>query len=207
MLVLDLKTHNGICETSRRFIQGRSAYVYRSACVYPNYGFHAAKNLSALCCAVSGQLQCEAFHLHGSVTHHGFRTAGLSGELAGHRSLSPGAKQQALSHGHSQPSFPQHSCGSERDTGLAHLFRFCSSSDRYRQKALLQRIVSRGPRQYSLYLRCHNDRPCVSPSSPGHTSGRPRGQFVFIPCWICEAIYQALSTSPTEYSTKSTLWI
>ena len=48
MLVLDLKTDSGICEPSRILSQGRSAHVFRPACVHPGHGLHAVENLSAL---------------------------------------------------------------------------------------------------------------------------------------------------------------
>jgi len=177
MPVLDLKTHSGICKSSRRFSQGRSAYVFRPACVYPSHGLHAIENLSALRGEIPGQLQREAVHLHGSVPHHGFCTTGLSREPAGHRGLPPGAKQQTLSHGHPQQGFPQHPGGSERNAGLAHLRRFCPLFDRHRQEALPQGTLGRGTKEHGLCPGCHDDRPVSVPLSlgtlPGNKGGRP----------------------------------
>jgi hypothetical protein len=87
MSVLDLKTDSGICEPSQRLFQGRSAHVFRPACVLQGHGPHAIENLSALCCAVPRQLQYQAIHLYGSVPNNGFRATGVSREPTGYRSL------------------------------------------------------------------------------------------------------------------------
>ncbi len=158
MFVLDLKMHSGICKPSQRIFPGRSAHVYRPACIYPSHGLHAVENLSALRGQVPRQLQCQELHLPGPVPHYGFRTTDLSGEPAGHRSLPPGPEQQTLSHGHPQQGFPQHLGGSERDAGLAHLRRFCPSSDRHRQEALPEGTVGSGTSKHGLRPGCNDDR-------------------------------------------------
>ena len=177
MLVLDLKTHSGICKPSRRLSQGRSAHVFRPACVHPGHGLHAIENLSALRGAVPRQLQRQAFHLSGPVPHYGFRSTDVSREPEGHRGLPSGTEQQTLSHGHPQQGFPQHPGGSQRDAGLAHLCRFCPSSDRHCQKALPEGTVGRGTPEHSLRPGCHDDRPVPVPLSlgtlPGSKGGRP----------------------------------
>lgn len=158
MFVLDLKMPSGICKPSRRIFPGRSAHVYRPACIYPNHGPHAVKNLSALRGEVPRQLQRQEFHLPGPVSHYGFRSTDVSGKPAGHRSLPPGTEQQAISHGHPQQSFPQHPGGSERNAGLAHLRRFCTSSDRHRQETLPEGTVGSGTSKHGLRPGCNDDR-------------------------------------------------
>ena len=79
MFVFDLKTHSGICKPSRRIFQGRSAHVYRTACIYSSHGLHAIENLSAVRGEVPRQLQHQELHLSGSVPHYGFRTTDVSG--------------------------------------------------------------------------------------------------------------------------------
>lgn len=177
MFVLDLKMPSGICKPSRRIFPGRSAHVYRPACIYPDHGLHAVKNLSALRGEVSRQLQRQKFHLSGSVPHYDFRTTDVSGEPARRRSLSAGTEQQAISHGHPQQSFPQHFGGSERNAGLAHLRRFCPSSDRHRQEALPEGTIGIGTSKHGLRPGCNDDRsvPIHFPlgTLPDSKGGRP----------------------------------
>jgi len=83
MLVLDLKSHSEICQTSRKLFQGRSTYIFSNACVYSTHGIHAVENLSALCGTVPWQLRRQAFHLLGPVPYYGFRPTDVSRKIAG----------------------------------------------------------------------------------------------------------------------------
>ena len=71
----------------------------------------------------------------------------------------------------------RHPGGSERDAGLAHLRRFCPSSDRHRQETLPEGTVGSGTSKHGLRPGCNDDRSVPVHFSlgtlPDSKGGRP----------------------------------
>src|SRR5512138_373968 len=91
----------------RRFSHLRTAmregvnHVYRQARFLSSDGASAAPRLSSMRQSLQWQLQSQRVLLPRSVSLYGIRPVDVSREPAGHRVLSAGTEEQALSHGDS----------------------------------------------------------------------------------------------------------
>jgi hypothetical protein len=94
---LNRKNHSGHAESSDIF---GVKHVYRTACFFPGYRPPSNAYVPALRTTLPGRAVCKTISLSRPVSQHGVRTAHLSGEPSGYRSLSAGTSKQALSHGH-----------------------------------------------------------------------------------------------------------
>src|SRR5687768_9658465 len=102
-------------------------------------GTFAADDFTSMCGTLRCTSQDQAFHLFGSIPVDGVCATDLSRESERYRGVSSCAVLQALSLGLSQHRGAQHPGQRQRDSGLAHVLRIRTASDRDSAKALCQR--------------------------------------------------------------------
>src|SRR5688500_13489071 len=108
--------------------------------------------------ALWGRLSRPNLDLCRTVPLYGLRAAHVPREPTRHRSLSVGARGQAVSHGLSVACESFDVGGCERTPRLADLCRLCPGPDRPGPEALCPRRLRCGVDQHRLCLGCHDDR-------------------------------------------------
>ena len=180
-------------------------HVYRQARFLSSDGASSAPCFSSMCRSLQRQLQGQGVLLPRAVSLHGICPVDLPREPAGHRILSAGTEEQALSHGNPLVGLPQQPGKCQQGPRLAHLCRSCALSHSDGPQALQQRSFWTNWRTRST-LWTPRPSTCVSPCSRGPTSARTREPSSSILCWICGAASRPSSTYPTANSTRSTPW-
>src|SRR5258707_1105109 len=130
----------------------------RSNRVCSTHQLSFSQRIQSLRGALWWQQECALVLLLGSVSHHGFRPAYISRELARHRSMSRGATAQTLSCRFQWPSETFYSGQRQRESRLAHLPRLRPKSDSDRPSALCSLRVGPSAGRDCLRLRCDHHR-------------------------------------------------
>src|SRR5918996_2192095 len=154
---LDLNFEPLICHPARNLFAGViDGYGQTGLCAVD--GTFAADDFSSMCGALRWTSQDQAFHLFGSIPVDGVCATDLSRESQRYRGVSSCALHQALSLGLSQHRGAQHPGQRQRDSGLAHVMRIRTASDRDGAKALCQRAFWSRSERHGLRSRCHHHR-------------------------------------------------
>src|SRR3989338_9717240 len=96
--------------------QKEMAYELRENSIFSDYGFSAYIRVTKMCRQIQRQPQDKEIYMYGPISLHGICSTYLSGESQRHRGMFACSIKQALSHGHSQQSFPQYLGRSEEHT-------------------------------------------------------------------------------------------
>jgi hypothetical protein len=155
---LDLNFEPLICHPAMNHFAGViDAYGQAGVCAVD--GASAADDFSSLCGALRWRSQGQAIHLFGSIPVDGLCAIDLSRESQRYRGVSWRAVLQALSLGFSQQHGGAQYLGErQRNSGLAHLLRIRTASDRDGAKALCQRTFWSRSERYCLRSRCDHYR-------------------------------------------------
>jgi hypothetical protein len=179
---LDLNSELAFCDPAKNFFAG-VIDAYRQVDLCSVDGTSAINNLPSLCGPLRRTPQGQAFQLPGSISLDGVCATDVSREPARYRSLSSRSVFQALPPGSSRDSSAQYPGQRQRDSGLAHLLRLRSESDRNGTTALRQRTFWSRAERHRLRSRRHHHRSVPLGFSLGAVPFRPRPLSSCIRCW------------------------
>src|SRR5258705_919593 len=154
---LDLNSESAFCDPVKNFFAG-VIDAYRQVDLRSVDGTSAINNLPSLCGPLRRTPQGQAFQLPGSISLDGVCATDVSREPARYRSLSSRSVFQALPPGSSRDCSAQCRGQRQRDSGLAHLLRLRSESDRNGTTALRQRTFWSRAERHRLRSGRHHHR-------------------------------------------------
>lgn len=140
-----------------------------------DHGLLAHLRIPAMRRTICRELQSQKLFLLGSISEHGICSTDLQRKPAGHSSLSSCNKTEDLSHGHSGKGISQYTGPCQPDKRLAHICRFCPSSDSESPTTLCQRFVRYRIGTNHLRAGCHNHRPLSFAFPVGNVSQEQGG--------------------------------
>ena len=157
MTIIDLKSHPFLSKMFGKTLWGGTD-VYRTIDFQAGYGLHPFTNLSPLRSKVPRRLQSKNLLMPRPVPMHGICSTHAPGESPRYRNLLALSKQKTLSHGRSWKSFQVNSCRSQRKTRLANICRIRSEPNRYSQRVIQGRFLSRRTERNSICSGCNHHR-------------------------------------------------
>ena len=148
-----------------------------------------------------GNHKLKSFHCLEQYLCMTFWPTDLLGEPAQHRGLPPGARFQALPHGHPGRGFPQHTLQRQQGARLAHPRELRASPDPDCTAAARQRGLGTGTGQHRCTSWIPQRSTCACRSSRGRCFVQPNPPSSCTSCWTCAEAFRPSSTSRPGNST------